>query len=158
MNEYQENEDFVSSDNDSVNTPISDKGDGELVMNELSVYHYDVKHEFSEEYFVGYQITSLMGYKNLNQAINNVSKSNQLEFRDYPGVKIPYLDPRTILNIAQTVAGEFGVDVKILESASARRDNYIPQDVPISVQTDFNSGITEWAKWLKLGVGNALSD
>lgn len=72
--------------------------------------------------------------------------------------QIGSFDPRTILSIAQTVAGEFGVDVEILESASARRDNYIPQDVPNSVQTDFNSGITEWAKWLKLGIGNALSD
>jgi very-short-patch-repair endonuclease len=99
MNEYQENEDFVSSDNDSINTPISDKGDGELVLNELSVYHYDVRHEFSEEYFVGYQITSLLGYKDTHKTIrNNVSKCNQLIFRDLPEEnKKPQLDPRIIL-------------------------------------------------------------
>ena len=99
MNEYQENEDFVSSDIDSVNTPISDKGDGELVMNELYVYHYDVKHEFSEEYFVGYQITALLGYNNTKQVIKNiVSKCNQLPFRDLPEEnKKPELNPKTIL-------------------------------------------------------------
>jgi very-short-patch-repair endonuclease len=99
MNEYQENEDFESSDNDSVNNTISDKGDGELILNELSVYHYDVRHEFSEEYFVGYQITSLLGYKDTNKTIrNNVSKCNQLEFRDLPDeIKKPQLDPRVIL-------------------------------------------------------------
>jgi very-short-patch-repair endonuclease/Mor family transcriptional regulator len=99
MNEYQENEDFESSDNDSVNTPISDKGDGELVLNELSVYHYDVRHEFSEEYFIGYQISALLGYKNPAEVIKkNVSKCNQLIFRDLPEEsKKPEIDPRTIL-------------------------------------------------------------
>ena len=70
MNEYQENEDFESSDNDSVNTPIAltDNSD----MNELIVYNYDVRHEFSEEYFVGYQITALLGYNNTKQVIKNI--------------------------------------------------------------------------------------
>jgi nucleoside-diphosphate-sugar epimerase len=67
-------------------------------------------------------------------------------------------DPMTILSVAQTVADEFGVNVEILESRSNRRDNYIPSDVPISAETEFNDGITQWAKWLKLGVRNALSD
>ena len=50
------------------------------------------------EYFVGFQIAALIGYKSPKDTItNNVSKCNQLEFRDYPGVKIPYIDPRTIL-------------------------------------------------------------
>ena len=101
MNEYQENEDFESSDNDSVDASItvSDKGDGDLVLNELVVYHYDVRHEFSEEYFVGYQIASLLGYTNTKQVIKNtVSKCNQLEFRDLPDeIKKPHLDPRVIL-------------------------------------------------------------
>lgn len=99
MNDYQE---FESSDNESVvGIPITvpEKGDGELILNELTVYHYDVRHEFSEEYFVGYQITVLLGYKNPTQIIrNNVSKCNRIEFRDLPDeIKKPELDPRTIL-------------------------------------------------------------
>ncbi len=96
------NQDFESSDNESiVDTPItvSDKGDGEIVLNELIVYSYDVKHEFSEEYFVGYQIAALLGYNNPNQVIkNNVSKCNRLIFRDLPDeIKKPQLNPKTIL-------------------------------------------------------------
>jgi len=49
------------------------------------------------EYFVGFQITTLLGYKNAVQTLINVSKQNKLEFRDYPGVKKPILDPKTIL-------------------------------------------------------------
>ena len=99
MNEYQENEDFVSSDNDSDNNTISDKDDGELVLNELSVYHYDVRHEFSEEYFVGYQISALLGYNNTKNVIKkNVSKCNQIAFRDLPEEsKKPELNPKTTL-------------------------------------------------------------
>jgi very-short-patch-repair endonuclease len=47
---------------------------------------------------VGYEITTLLGYKDQNQTIRKiVSKCNQLTFREYPGVKRPPLDPRTIL-------------------------------------------------------------
>ena len=50
------------------------------------------------EYFVGYEIASLLGYKNVSKTINdNVSKSNQLIFKNYPGIKEPVLDPRVIL-------------------------------------------------------------
>jgi very-short-patch-repair endonuclease len=95
MNEYQEIE-FIDENGKVL---VSDKGDGEIILNELTVYHYDVRHEFSEEYFVGYQITSLLGYKDTNKTIrNNVSKCNQLEFRDLPDeIKKPQLDPRVIL-------------------------------------------------------------
>ena len=98
MNEYQE-KNFESSDNDSVNTLTTLSYNGDLVLNELSVYNYDVRHEFSEEYFVGYQISALLGYKSPKCAIVNiVSKCNQLEFRDLPEEsKKPELDPRTIL-------------------------------------------------------------
>ena len=99
MNEYQENENFESSDNDSVNTHITLSDNGDLVLNELSVYHYNVRHEFSEEYFVGYQISTVLGYKNPAEVIKkNVSKCNQLIFRDLPEEsKKPEIDPRTIL-------------------------------------------------------------
>lgn len=50
------------------------------------------------EYFVGYEIAALLEYKDTNQTIRKlVSKCNQLIFRDYPGVKNPPQDPRTIL-------------------------------------------------------------
>jgi len=65
--------------------------------NELTMYSY-ISNYLCFEYFIGYEIVTLLGYKNTTQVIlNNVSKCNQLEFRNYPGVKIPELDPRTIL-------------------------------------------------------------
>ena len=65
--------------------------------NELNTYSY-ISNGLCFEYFVGYEIASLLGYKNTRDVIiKNVSKSNQIEFRDYPGIKEPELDPRTIL-------------------------------------------------------------
>ena len=65
--------------------------------NDISEYSY-ISNGLIFEYFIGYEIASLLGYKNTKSVIiNNVSKSNQLTFREYPGVKIPPLDPRTIL-------------------------------------------------------------
>ena len=63
----------------------------------LTMYSY-ISNGLCFEYFVGYEITTLLGYKNPSKTIkDNVSKCNQLLFRDYPGVKQPPLDPRTIL-------------------------------------------------------------
>jgi dTDP-glucose 4,6-dehydratase len=56
-----------------------------------------------------------------------------------------------ILNVAQLVANEFGVGVEILDSQISRKDNYVPQDVPTMLETDFSYGISQWAKWLKSG-------
>ena len=64
--------------------------------NQLTTYSYTSNH-LCFEYFIGYEIISLLGYKNLSNILKNVSKSNQLVFRDYPGKKEPKLDPRTIL-------------------------------------------------------------
>ena len=65
--------------------------------NELTIYSY-ISNHLCFEYFIGYEIATLLGYKNITQNItNNVSKCNQLVFRDYPGVKYPELDPKTIL-------------------------------------------------------------
>jgi nucleoside-diphosphate-sugar epimerase len=55
----------------------------------------------------------------------------------------------TILNVAQLVAKEFGVGVEILDSQISRKDNYVPQDVPTMLETDFSYGIAQWAKWFK---------
>ena len=90
-----ENQDFElvfisDSDTDNVSDIISaDK--------ELANYSY-ISNGLYFEYFVGYEIASLLGYKSPQSTITKiVSKSNQLEFRDYPGIKEPELDPRTIL-------------------------------------------------------------
>ena len=65
--------------------------------NELTTYSY-ISNGLYFEYFVGYEVATLLGYKNPKNIItNNVSKSNKLEFRDYPGIKNPELDPRVIL-------------------------------------------------------------
>jgi nucleoside-diphosphate-sugar epimerase len=63
----------------------------------------------------------------------------------------------TILNVAQLVANEFGVGVEILDSQMSRKDNYVPQDVPTMLETDFSYGISQWAKWLKSGVKGYLN-
>ena len=64
---------------------------------DLTTYSY-ISNYLCFEYFVGYEIAALLGYKNPKNIItNNVSKCNQLLFREYPGIKIPKLDPRTIL-------------------------------------------------------------
>ena len=70
---------------------ISEEEEGEL-----TTYSY-INNGYCFEYFVGFEITSLLGYKNAIQTLVNVSKSNKIEFRDYPGVKKPLLDPKTIL-------------------------------------------------------------
>ena len=65
--------------------------------NELTTYTY-INNGFCFEYFVGYELAALLNYKNPSEVIkNNVSKCNQLVFREYPGAKIPEIDPRIIL-------------------------------------------------------------
>jgi very-short-patch-repair endonuclease len=65
---------------------------------ELTQYYYFNDARLCFTYFVGYEITALLGYKNPIQTIkNSVSKCNRIYFRDYPGVKDPPLDPRVIL-------------------------------------------------------------
>jgi transposase-like protein/very-short-patch-repair endonuclease len=70
---------------------------GDISKTELTTYTY-ISNGLFFEYFVGYEISSLLGYKNVNQAISNsVSKCNQLLFKDYPGAKFPPLEALTIL-------------------------------------------------------------
>ena len=70
----------------------------EQLNKELSIYYYTTSDNTCLEYFIGYQIAALLGYKSPHSFITkNVSKSNKLIFCDYKGVKEPYLDPRTIL-------------------------------------------------------------
>lgn len=68
----------------------------EYEKRELTEYSY-ASNGYRYVYFIGYEISSLIGYSNVTHALNNISKQNKLEFRDYPGVKIPKLDPKTIL-------------------------------------------------------------
>ena len=95
--EEEKNEYIIDDDQEMVGKEqptLEKKGE-----NELTTYSYISKGTYIFfEYFVGYEIATLLGYKDTNKTIrNNVSKSNQLIFRDYPGEKIPDLDPRTIL-------------------------------------------------------------
>jgi len=64
--------------------------------NTLIKYSY-ISNRIFYEYFIGYQITSKLDYKNITQALENVSKCNKLIFSDYPGPKHPKIDPKTIL-------------------------------------------------------------
>jgi prophage antirepressor-like protein/very-short-patch-repair endonuclease len=73
-----------------------DDDDEKHEKGELTIYSY-INNGYCFEYFVGFEITSKLGYKNAKQTLVNVSKQNKLEFRDYPGVKKPNLDPKTIL-------------------------------------------------------------
>jgi len=73
-----------------------DDDENEHEEGELTTYSY-ISNGIYFEYFIGYQITSLIGYTNVTQALTNVSKQHKLEFRDYPGVKKPLIDPKTIL-------------------------------------------------------------
>jgi len=83
--EFIENESYV------------EENESDTEENELTIYEYISNHLYFE-YFVGYEIATLLGYNNPNSAIINiVSKCNQLVFRDYPGVKIPKLNPKTVL-------------------------------------------------------------
>jgi very-short-patch-repair endonuclease len=64
---------------------------------ELTTYSYISNHLWFE-YFIGFEIVALLGYKNTQAVIkNSVSKCNQLLFREYPGVREPPLNPKTIL-------------------------------------------------------------
>ena len=63
---------------------------------ELTTYSY-ISNHLCFEYFVGYEISALLGYKNIAQTLKNVSKSNQLIISEYPGVKEPEINPKTIL-------------------------------------------------------------
>ena len=86
--ENQEFELVFISDSDT--EKVSDK-------KELVNYSY-ISNGLCFEYFIGYEIASLLGYKNPKDVISkSISKCNRLEFRDYPGIKEPELDPRTIL-------------------------------------------------------------
>jgi nucleoside-diphosphate-sugar epimerase len=99
---------------------------------------------------------NLRSYLYPTDAIKQILRQTLISEPQYS--QIGASEPRTILSVAQVVADEFGVNVEILDSRATKRDNYVPQDVPIIVETDFNNGITQWAKWLKLDVRNALSD
>lgn len=64
---------------------------------ELTTYSY-ISNHLCFEYFVGYEIAALLGYKNPSKTTNDyVSKSNQLVFRDYPGIKNPEINPKATL-------------------------------------------------------------
>lgn len=71
--------------------------DIKIIEKELTTYCY-ISNHLCFEYFIGYEITALLGYKNPSKTVNDyVSKCNQLIFRDYPGIKEPNLNPKVVL-------------------------------------------------------------
>jgi len=77
--------------------PNTEDDDKTIIKEELTTYSYFFDHIYFE-YFVSYEIAALLGYKNTTSIIqNNVSKSNQIEFKNYPGIKEPELKHNTIL-------------------------------------------------------------
>lgn len=92
---------------------------------------------------------NLRSYLYPTDAIKQILRQTLISEPQYS--QIGSFNPRTILSIAQTVAEEFGVNVEILNSQISRKDNYVPQDVPTMLETDFSQGISLWAKWLKSG-------
>jgi transposase len=100
------------------NHNVNDEKDYELIFNDkvenieqedkknikLTTYKYQTDDYINIYYFVGYEISSLLGYKDTNRVIrNNVSKCNQLVFKDFQGVKNPKLDSRIILLLSEGV-------------------------------------------------------
>jgi hypothetical protein len=66
----------------------------------LTIYSYIDDDGILHEYFIGSEITSLLGYNNKDKTKiirNKVSERNKIKFIDYPGVKIPKLSGITIL-------------------------------------------------------------
>jgi transposase/prophage antirepressor-like protein/very-short-patch-repair endonuclease len=100
INNETMNKNYVTKEHIEVELDLEEDGfelEPDVEEDELTMYSY-ISNHLCFEYFVGYEIAALLGYKNPAEVIkNNVSKCNKLEFREYPGVKIPELDPRTIL-------------------------------------------------------------
>jgi dTDP-glucose 4,6-dehydratase len=92
---------------------------------------------------------NLRSYLYPTDAVKQILKHSLIATPHFSQIGSPRV--MTILNVAQLVANEFGVGVEILDSQISRKDNYVPQDVPTMLETDFSYGISQWAKWLKLG-------
>ena len=95
-NIYAENQSLVKIVPE--HSPPTDNDKNKIIDDELLTSYTYINNGLYFEYFIGFEITTLLDYKDTQQSIRKlVSKSNQLVFRDYPGVKNPPQDPRTIL-------------------------------------------------------------
>jgi very-short-patch-repair endonuclease len=63
---------------------------------ELTILSY-ISNYICFEYFIAYEISALLDYSSTSKCIQNVSKCNQIMYKDYPGVKELKLDSRTVL-------------------------------------------------------------
>ena len=87
----------MENNNDDFEIIIEESSDEENNKKELTTYSY-INSGYCFEYFIGYEIASLLGYKNTRDVIkNNISLCNKLEFKDFPGVKEPKLNSNIIL-------------------------------------------------------------
>jgi nucleoside-diphosphate-sugar epimerase len=58
--------------------------------------------------------------------------------------------PNTILDFATNIADFYGTNVKISNYYTKKIDNYVPSDIPLIHEIDFNVGLEKWDKWLKV--------
>ena len=56
--------------------------------------------------------------------------------------------PMTILEVGQVIAKNYGVPLEITKDHSLETDNYLPLDVPIETERNFDLGIKLWSRWL----------
>ena len=64
---------------------------------QLNIYSYKDSNGVCMEYFVGNEISNLLGYTEINRARILTSDNNFLKFADYPGEKYPKLYPHALL-------------------------------------------------------------
>ena len=57
--------------------------------------------------------------------------------------------PMTILEVGQVIAKNYGVQLEITKDHTLETDNYLPLDVPIEIERNFDLGIKLWSRWLK---------
>ena len=91
--------------------------------------------------------SNLRSYLYPTDAIRQILKQSLLEKPHFSQIGSSH--SMTILQVAQVVANEFDVDIEILDSQITERDNYVPQDVPITLEREFAQSIAQWANWLK---------
>ncbi len=82
----------------------------------------------------------------------------QLLFQCRVGVplhtQIGSANPITIQETANLIAKLNGVEVRILGSEENEIDHYVPLDVPITREKDFEQGLEQWCNWLSHGLIN----
>lgn len=91
---------------------------------------------------------NLRSYLHPSDAVHQIFKNCLV--RDPTNAQIGSANVMNIETVAHVIAREFGVDVNILKAKSNNVDNYVPLDIPILPEKDFDLGISEWREWLEI--------